>query len=66
MAILGSRGVKPDMQFTCDDCGETFTGSDVINGFVELTIVRLDKDNPIKSVFRCECCQDDHEGYDED
>lgn len=61
MSILGARGVKPDMKFTCDDCGETFTGRDVIEGRVELTLVEVNKAEPLKSVFRCECCQDDHE-----
>jgi hypothetical protein len=59
--ILSARGVKPDMLFSCCDCGEKFTGQQVIDDQVELTIVSVNKAEPIKSVFRCECCQDDVE-----
>lgn len=60
MAILSSRGVKPDMKFVCCDCSETFTGEQVINNQVELYVVKANREEPIKSTFRCECCQDEH------
>lgn len=59
MAILSTRGVKPEMVFHCCDCGDTITGQQVLNGDY-LHIVKVDKENPINSTFRCECCQDDY------
>lgn len=60
MAILSSRGVKPEMKFRCCDCGDTITGEQVIDG-EHLTIVQANREVPEASTFRCECCQDDYE-----
>jgi hypothetical protein len=60
MSVLGRRGVKPDMEFVCCDCDEKFTGQQVIGNSVTLHIVKVNKEEPLKSQFRCECCQDDH------
>lgn len=60
MAILSRAGVKPEMKFRCCDCGDLITGQQVIEGDY-LHIVQANRENPEASVFRCECCQDDHE-----
>lgn len=51
------------MQFTCSDCGHVTTGLQVIEG-EHIHIVRKNPDDPLKSVWRCECCQDDVEDQD--
>jgi hypothetical protein len=66
MAILSAKGVTPEMQFKCTDCGETITGADIIADRNRLTIVQVNRQNPINSVFRCECCQDDYEDRNRD
>lgn len=60
MAILSKVGVHSGMSFRCCDCGDTVTGNQVRDGEY-LTIVEANRENPIASVFRCECCQDDWE-----
>ena len=61
--ILSKRGVSPEMRFTCSDCGHVTTGLQVIEG-EHIHIVRKNPDDPLKSVWRCECCQDDLEDRD--
>ena len=56
--ILGKSGVRPEMKFTCCDCGDVTTGKEIIEG-TYLYIVRKNVDEPMKSTWRCECCQDD-------
>lgn len=56
--ILSKSGVKPDDTFKCVDCGDLIKGSYVLYGGY-LYIVRVNKDDPRKSTFRCECCQDE-------
>lgn len=63
MAILSKEGVTPEMEFKCIDCGDTTTGGDISNG-TYLYIVHRNKENPSKSLFRCECCQDDRDDQD--
>lgn len=58
MAILSSKGVTPEMKFTCCDCQDKITGERVIKGEY-LYIVKANREEPMKSVFRCECCQDE-------
>ena len=60
MAILSSKGVKPEMKFVCCDCTEIISGQRVIEG-EHLHIVAANRVEPEKSEFRCECCQDDWE-----
>ena len=48
------------MYFDDCDCGDTITGQRIIEGEY-LHIVQANRENPEASVFRCECCQDDHE-----
>jgi hypothetical protein len=61
MPILGTRGVKSNMEFVCCDCGEKYTGQQVLDGAVYLHVVHADRDEPIKSTFRCELCQEERE-----
>lgn len=60
--ILSSRGVTPDMRFTCYDCGEVTTGQEVIDG-AYLHIIRKNLDDLHRSIWRCANCQDDVEDY---
>jgi hypothetical protein len=48
------------MRFVCCDCTEIISGQRVIEGEY-LHIVAANRNQPEKSVFRCECCQDDWE-----
>ncbi len=59
MSCLSGKGVKPEMVFKCCDCGHEYTGQEVIDGSIRLTIVKVNKEDPVNSTFRCECCQDD-------
>ncbi|MGW8178894.1 MAG: hypothetical protein ACWGQW_09055 [bacterium] len=61
MPILGKKGVTPEMEFKCCECGDTVTGSQVISNAVYLHIVSVNAVNPMKSVFRCELCQEEKE-----
>ena len=56
--ILGTRGIRAETQFRCCDCGDVTTGKEVIEG-TYLYIVRWNRNEPLESVWRCECCQDD-------
>jgi hypothetical protein len=56
--ILGKQGVTLEMEFKCSTCGEKISGARIIAGEY-LYIVSQNKENPEKSVFRCECCQDE-------
>jgi len=58
--ILSKRGVSPEMRFICSDCGHVTTGLQVIEG-EHIHIVKENRDDPLKSVWRCECCQDEVE-----
>jgi ribosomal protein L34E len=58
--ILSKRGVTPTMRFTCCDCGQVTTGLEVIRGEHVHIVVKNEKD-PLRSVWRCECCQDEVE-----
>jgi hypothetical protein len=60
MAILSSKGVKPEMKFVCCDCTEIISGQQVIEG-ERLHIVMANRNEPETFVFRCECCHDDWE-----
>lgn len=60
MAILSRRGVRPEMEFACCECGDKYTGQEVLDG-ERLHVVRVDREKPERSLFRCECCQDDWE-----
>jgi len=63
MSILSKKGVKPEMEFKCNDCNDTVTGQEVIDG-TYLYIVERNTVDPMLSAFRCECCQDDHDDQD--
>ena len=63
MPILGKDGVLPEMEFKCNDCGDIVNGDDIINGEY-LYIIYRDRENPEKSIWRCECCQDDRNDQD--
>jgi hypothetical protein len=58
-SILSKVGVKPEMVFHCCDCDDVVTGEQVIAGDY-LYIVKANRENPIESVFRCECCHDEY------
>lgn len=60
MSILGKQGVTPEMEFQCVDCRDITTGREVLDG-TYLYIVEGYPRDPKKSVWRCECCQDDLE-----
>lgn len=60
MAILSKAGVNSEMSFRCCDCGDVITGQQVIDGEF-LYIVKANRESPVASVFRCECCQDEYE-----
>jgi hypothetical protein len=60
MPILSGKGLDPKREFTCTDCGEKFTGQNVIDDTVRLHFVQVSSDKN-RNVFRCECCQEDHE-----
>ena len=49
------------MHFYCRDCDYTYCGDEVLNGSLDLFIIREDKTNPINSVFRCHLCQEDRD-----
>ena len=48
------------MEFQCVDCRDITTGREVLDG-TYLYIVEGYPRDPKKSVWRCECCQDDLE-----
>jgi hypothetical protein len=56
MAILGKIGVTPEMRFPCMDCGEVITGEDVLDDEI-VHIVKVNQNDPSRSLWRCECCQ---------
>ena len=56
MAILGKMGVTPEMRFPCMDCGEVITGEDVLDDGI-VHIVKVNQNDPSRSLWRCECCQ---------
>jgi len=58
--ILGRRGVDPLTRFPCCDCGDVTTGEEVIQG-AYLYVVKADAEDPLKSIWRCECCQEELE-----
>ena len=60
--IISSRGVTPEMQFVCSDCGEVTTGQEVIDG-AYVYIARKNLDDLHRSIWRCANCQDDVEDY---
>jgi hypothetical protein len=62
-AILSRKGVKPNQQFVCCDCGDQITGQEVIDDSRRLHIVKADRSNPHQSVFRCELCEEERMDY---
>ena len=48
------------MQFSCLDCNEQFSGQDILDG-TEVHLVFKDTQNPLKSLLRCELCQEELE-----
>ena len=63
--ILSKKGITPEMQFSCLDCNEQFSGQDILDG-TEVHLVFKDTQNPLKSLLRCELCQEeleDREAY---
>lgn len=58
MSILSCKRVTEDMQFKCSVCNDTITGKNIIDGEY-LYIVKINKENPQTSLFRCECCEDE-------
>ena len=56
--IISSRGVTPEMQFVCSDCGEVTTGQEVIDG-ERIYIVKANLVDLHRSIWRCANCQDD-------
>ncbi len=63
--ILAKTGVKAQMRFSCCDCGETITGAEVHEGVI-VYLVKRNPQDPLKSVWRCECCQADQEESERD
>lgn len=58
MAILSTKGIKPEMKFVCSVCHYEITGQNILDG-EHLHIVKANKENPEKSIFRCECCHEE-------
>jgi hypothetical protein len=56
--ILSRKVVTPEMRFLCCDCGDATTGEEVINGAYVHVVMRDARDLE-RSVWRCECCQED-------
>lgn len=63
--ILSSRGVTPEMQFVCSDCREVTTGQEIIDG-ERIYIVKANLVDLHRSIWRCQCCQDDVDDLDRD
>jgi hypothetical protein len=57
-AVVSKKGVKPSDVFLCADCGESITGSQVLEGEM-VYYLKQDRSNPNNSEYRCENCQDD-------
>lgn len=57
-AVVSKKGVKDSDIFVCDDCGETISGTRVLDGEYVYYVVQ-DMSNPHNSRYRCEDCQDD-------
>lgn len=62
---LGKKGIKPEMEFQCNDCSDKYTGEDVLEGRIYLYIIKPNLQNPIASTFRCELCQEDIDELEE-
>lgn len=62
-SVLSPKGVTEDMRFHCKDCDHTYCGDQVLNGSLDMFIIREDKANPINSIFRCHLCQEDVDDY---
>lgn len=60
-SILSRKGVTEDMRFYCRDCDHTYCGENILNGSLDMFIIREDKANPLNSTFRCHLCQEDHD-----
>ena len=58
MDVLSSKGVRPEMEFRCSECGDSFSGAEVLNNEIRLHILIAHTTDPSKSVFRCELCQE--------
>ena len=58
--ILGRKGVSPTMRFPCCDCGDVTTGEEVLQGAYVHVVMRDARDLE-RSLWRCECCQDELE-----
>ena len=58
--VLGMKGVTAHMRFPCCDCGDVTTGEEVLSG-AHVHVVTSDARDPEKSVWRCECCEEDLE-----
>ena len=56
--ILGKEGVTPQMRFPCCDCGDVTTGKEVLEG-AHVHIVVVNARDLERSLWRCECCQED-------
>jgi hypothetical protein len=57
-AVVSKKGIKPNDQFICDDCGDAITGSRILDGEM-VYYVKEDRSNPNNNRYRCEDCQDD-------
>ena len=64
-AILAKQGVTSEMRFCCSDCGDVINGAQIHDG-AYLFIVKKNPNDPLKSLWRCECCQAEHEESDGD
>ena len=53
------------MMFSCKTCGDMVSGRQVLEG-TYLYIVKQNWAEPLQSEFRCECCQDEYEDYNND
>jgi hypothetical protein len=64
-AILSASGITAVMSFYCCDCGGRTSGQEIIDG-ERIYIVKANREEPHRSVWRCQNCQDDFEDYQRD
>jgi uncharacterized protein with PIN domain len=57
-AVVSKKGVKDRDIFTCDDCGDSISGSRVLDGEM-VYYVKEDRSNPNNNVYRCADCADE-------
>ena len=60
--ILSCKGVTAEMGFYCCDCASRTSGQEIIDG-ERIYIVKANREEPHRSMFRCQNCEDDYQDY---